>query len=131
MNAYLIPGLKNYNYPDSAHIRIISTTCNYYGISFHSVLKRTRKREIVRCRQVLSYLLYYFSDLTQVEIANALGYNDHSDVSYAKDKIIDYLSYDKELITSIGEIKELAQIGEMVKKMYCGKTHSFVKRLTF
>lgn len=66
---------------------ILKTVADFYNISPGDLTKRSRKKEVVRPRQVAMYLLRIEVSLSFPEIGQKLGGRDHSTVIHACDKI--------------------------------------------
>jgi chromosomal replication initiator protein len=66
---------------------IIKTVAEFYGIHQTDLVKRSRKKEIVRPRQVCMYLLREEARSSFPEIGQKLGGRDHSTVIHAYEKI--------------------------------------------
>ena len=66
---------------------ILKTVADFYNISTADLTKRSRKKEVVRPRQIAMYLLREEVSLSFPEIGQKLGGRDHSTVIHACDKI--------------------------------------------
>ena len=66
---------------------IIRSVADFYGISPADLIKRSRKKEIVRPRQIAMFLLREEVKLSFPEIGQKLGGRDHSTVIHAYEKI--------------------------------------------
>ncbi len=66
---------------------IVRSVADFYGISSNDLLKRSRKKEIVRPRQIAMFLLREEIKLSFPEIGQKLGGRDHSTVIHAYEKI--------------------------------------------
>ncbi len=66
---------------------ILKTVADFYGITQLDLLKRSRKKEIVRPRQICMYLLREEARSSFPEIGQKLGGRDHSTVIHAYEKI--------------------------------------------
>jgi chromosomal replication initiator protein len=66
---------------------ILKTVADFYNISPADLTKRSRKKEVVRPRQVAMFLLREEVSLSFPEIGHKLGGRDHSTVIHACDKI--------------------------------------------
>ena len=69
------------------HQNIIKTVADFYGVSLNDITKRSRKKEVVRPRQIAMYLLREEVKLSFPEIGIKLGGRDHSTVIHAYEKI--------------------------------------------
>lgn len=66
---------------------ILKTVADFYNITSTDLTKRSRKKEVVRPRQIAMYLLREEVSLSFPEIGQKLGGRDHSTVIHACDKI--------------------------------------------
>lgn len=66
---------------------IMKTVADFYNITSTDLMKRSRKKEVVRPRQIAMYLLREEVSLSFPEIGQKLGGRDHSTVIHACDKI--------------------------------------------
>lgn len=82
LNAYLsVP------YRKTSPQTIMKTVADFYNISLPDLMKRSRKKEVVRPRQIAMYLLRSEIKLSFPEIGQKLGGRDHSTVIHACEKI--------------------------------------------
>ncbi len=66
---------------------ILKNVADFYNISLNDLLKRSRKKEVVRPRQIAMFLLREETKLSFPEIGQKLGGRDHSTVIHAFEKI--------------------------------------------
>lgn len=66
---------------------ILKAVSDFYSITTSDLLKRSRKKEFVRPRQISMYLLREETSASFPEIGDKLGGRDHSTVMHAYDKI--------------------------------------------
>jgi chromosomal replication initiator protein len=66
---------------------ILKSVSDFYGISLQDLVKRSRKKEIVRPRQIAMYLLREETKSSFPEIGQKLGGRDHSTVIHAYEKV--------------------------------------------
>jgi chromosomal replication initiator protein len=82
LNAYLtIP------YRKTSPQTILKTVADFYNITAADLTKRSRKKEVVRPRQIAMYLLREEIKLSFPDIGQKLGGRDHSTVIHACEKI--------------------------------------------
>lgn len=76
-------------YSPTVEVEIITqAVCEVYSITKTALLRKTRKQEVVRPRQVLRYLICkHGSGLSLKQIAAMTGECDHSTVIYSRDFI--------------------------------------------
>ena len=66
---------------------VLKSVSEFYNISLNDILKRSRKKEVVKPRQMAMYLLREETKLSFPEIGQKLGGRDHSTVIHAYEKI--------------------------------------------
>ena len=85
---------------------ILKSVADFYNISLADLVKRSRKKEIVKPRQIAMFLLREETKLSFPEIGQKLGGRDHSTVIHACDKIKNEVSVDEPLKQELVLIKE-------------------------
>lgn len=86
---------------------IIAKIADFYGVEEASMYARTRRREIVKPRQVIMYILREDFNLSYPAIGNVFGGKDHTTVIHACEKIKGNLEEDEELKVQVGEIRSM------------------------
>lgn len=85
---------------------ILKAVADFYNISGADLIKRSRKKEVVRPRQVAMFLLRDETKLSFPEIGQKLGGRDHSTVIHACEKIRIEAGVDEPLKQELTLIKE-------------------------
>ena len=85
---------------------ILKSVADFYSLSLADLVKRSRKKEIVRPRQIAMFLLREETKLSFPEIGQKLGGRDHSTVIHACEKIKNEVSVDEPLKQELILIKE-------------------------
>ncbi|KKR09609.1 MAG: Chromosomal replication initiator protein DnaA [Candidatus Yanofskybacteria bacterium GW2011_GWD1_39_16] len=85
---------------------ILKAVADFYSISANDLIKRSRKKEVVRPRQVAMFLLREETKLSFPEIGQKLGGRDHSTVIHACEKIRGEASTEDSLKQELILIKE-------------------------
>lgn len=101
LNTYLSSSYKRTS-PQS----ILKAAAEFYNISLTDLVKRSRKKEIVKPRQVAMFLLREETKLSFPEIGQKLGGRDHSTVIHACEKIKLESSVDEPLRQELVLIRE-------------------------
>ena len=101
LNAYL-----NTPYRKTSPQVILRSVADFYSITANDLLKRSRKKEVVKPRQVAMFLLREETKLSFPEIGQKLGGRDHSTVIHACEKIRGESSMDENLKQELVLIKE-------------------------
>lgn len=85
---------------------ILKAVADFYSISSNDLVKRSRKKEVVKPRQVAMFLLREETKLSFPEIGQKLGGRDHSTVIHACEKIKSESSVDEPLKQELVLIRE-------------------------
>ncbi|MEK7144504.1 MAG: chromosomal replication initiator protein DnaA [Patescibacteria group bacterium] len=86
---------------------IVDKVAEYYGIDEESIYEKTRRREVVRPRQVIMYLLREDFSISYPTIGTKLGGRDHTTVIHSCEKIKREVIVDSELAKEIQNIRTL------------------------
>lgn len=110
------PGLKevkgilvtylNSPYRKTSPQTVLKSVADFYSISSADLVKRSRKKEVVRPRQVAMFLLREETKLSFPEIGQKLGGRDHSTVIHACEKIKREESTDESIKQELVMIRE-------------------------
>jgi len=87
---------------------IIKIVAGFYNIDEESIYEKTRRKEVVKPRQLTMYILREDFNISYPSIGQKLGGRDHTTVIHSCEKIKNDLKID----TALGE--ELSQIREMI-----------------
>ncbi|HVZ11128.1 MAG TPA: chromosomal replication initiator protein DnaA [Candidatus Paceibacterota bacterium] len=101
LNTYL-----NTPYRKTSPQSVLKAVADFYNISLNDLLKRSRKKEVVRPRQITMFLLRDETKLSFPEIGQKLGGRDHSTVIHAYEKIKAESAVDEPLKQELVLIKE-------------------------
>ena len=85
-------------------IRVVS---EFYGIEEASVSEKGRKKEVIKPRQVIMYILREDFDISFPSIGDKVGNRDHSTVIHSYEKIKTDLKTDPELVQEIERIRSM------------------------
>jgi len=88
------------NYEKNIMNFIIQITCDYYDTNTLDLFSKTRRREVVKTRQVSMYLIRNNTKINLMDIARHFK-KDHSTVIYSKSTIGNYIEWDKDLSSEI------------------------------
>ncbi len=84
---------------------IVSIIANYYSIPEETIYEKTRRKEIVKARQVIMYILREDFNVSYPLIGSKLGGRDHTTVIHSHLKIKDDLKTDPSLLQEIEKIR--------------------------
>lgn len=86
---------------------VVDKVAEFYGIDEESIYEKTRRREVVRPRQVIMYLLREDFNISYPTIGTKLGGRDHTTVIHSCEKIKREVVVDNELAKEIQNIRTL------------------------
>lgn len=86
---------------------VIETVCNFYNIDSDKIYEKTRKRKIVKPRQIIMYLLREDYGFAYPAIGDKIGGRDHTTVIHSYKKIKEQLETDSDLNQDIHQIRAL------------------------
>jgi len=99
---------KNIRPPKTLTItQVIKTVANFYNVEEKNLFEKTRKKEIVKPRQIAMYLLREDLNLSYPYVGQKFGQMDHTTIIYAFRKINEMLKKDEKLIQEIKDIRNL------------------------
>ncbi len=87
---------------------VVSKVAEYYGIDEESIYEKTRRREVVRPRQVIMYILREDFSVSYPTIGNKLGGRDHTTVIHSCEKV------KREIVEDTGLAKEIQDIRSLL-----------------
>lgn len=86
---------------------VVAKVSEFYGIDEDSIYEKTRRREVVRPRQVIMYLLREDFNVSYPTIGTKLGGRDHTTVIHSCEKVKREVAVDPELAKEIQDIRTL------------------------
>jgi chromosomal replication initiator protein len=86
---------------------IVKTVTNFYNIDERFIYEKTRRKEVVKPRQVLMYLLREDFSISYPLIGQKLGGRDHTTVIHSCEKIKVDIKTDTLLVQEIDQIRAL------------------------
>jgi chromosomal replication initiator protein len=84
---------------------VVKTIANFYGIEEASIYEKTRRKEVVRPRQVIMFLLREDFHISFPTIGEKMGGRDHTTVIHSCDKIRNDLTVDSVLGQEVHQIR--------------------------
>ncbi len=84
---------------------IIRATCSYFNTTREDLLGKNKRQEIVRARQVCTYLMCDMLALPLVTVGKLMGGRDHSTVIYARDKIAELMRVNDKVAKDVNDVK--------------------------
>jgi chromosomal replication initiator protein len=86
---------------------IIKTISDFYGIEESQIYEKGRKKEIIKPRQVIMYILREDFDISFPSIGEKVGNRDHSTVIHSYEKVKNDIKTDAELAEEINQIRSM------------------------
>ncbi len=86
--------------------QIVQEVANFFNVSPQEMCKKTKKKEIVKPRQICMYLLREISNFSYSYIAEKVGRKDHTTVIHACQKISKEINRNPNLYQEVSAIKE-------------------------
>lgn len=86
---------------------VVKKVAQYYEIDERSIYEKTRKKEVVRPRQVIMYVLREEYGVSYPSIGEKLGGRDHTTVIHSCEKIKNDIKTDHQLNQEIEQVKVL------------------------
>lgn len=86
---------------------VIAKIAEFYGIDEASMYAKTRRREVVRPRQIIMYILREDFHLSYPAIGSVFGGRDHTTVIHACEKVRGNMVVDDELKIQLDEIRSM------------------------
>lgn len=84
---------------------IIRAACNYYSITKADLIGKNKRQELVRARQVCTYLMCDMLSLPLVTVGKEMGGRDHATVIYSRDKITELIRVNDAIKKEVNDIK--------------------------
>lgn len=86
---------------------VVAKVAEFYGIDEESIYEKTRRREVVRPRQVIMYILREDFSVSYPTIGSKLGGRDHTTVIHSCEKVKREVVSDPDLAKEIQDIRSL------------------------
>ena len=86
---------------------IVRAVAGFYNIEEDSIYKKTRKKEVVKPRQLIMYILREDFNIPYPTIGQKLGGRDHTTVIHSYEKVKNDLKIDGTLIDEINQIRTM------------------------
>ena len=86
---------------------VVDKVAEFYGIDEESIYEKTRRREVVRPRQIIMYILREDFNISYPTIGSKMGGRDHTTVIHSCEKIKREIGVDNDLSKEIQSIRTL------------------------
>lgn len=84
---------------------VVKTIANFYGVEEASIYEKTRRREVVRPRQLIMFILREDFRISFPTIGDKLGGRDHTTVIHSCEKVKGDLKFDSVLSQELNQIR--------------------------
>lgn len=86
---------------------VIKTVAEFYNIEEHLIYDKTRKKEIIKPRQIIMYLLREDFNISYPAIGEKLGGRDHTTVMHSCEKVKNDIKMDELLMQEINQLRSI------------------------
>ncbi len=86
---------------------VVKTVAEFYNIEEQQVYDKTRKKEIIKPRQIIMYILREDFNISYPAIGEKLGGRDHTTVMHSCEKIKNDMKADETLVQEINQLRSI------------------------
>lgn len=86
---------------------VVQTVADFYNIESQLIYDKTRKKEIIKPRQIIMYILREDFNISYPAIGERLGGRDHTTVMHSCEKIKKDMKLDEMLIQEINQLRSI------------------------
>lgn len=86
---------------------VIKIIADFYQINEESIYEKTRRKEIIKPRQVAMYILREDFNISYPSIGQKLGGRDHTTVIHSCEKVKNDLKTDHSLLQELNQIRSI------------------------
>ncbi len=86
---------------------VVQTVADFYNIEPDSIYEKTRKKEIIKPRQIIMYILREEFNISYPSIGERLGGRDHTTVMHSCEKIKNDMEKDTSLSAEISQLRSI------------------------
>ncbi len=86
---------------------IMRATCSYYSITNAELISKSKRQELVRARQVCTYLMCEMLSLPLVAVGKVMGGRDHTTVIYSREKVVEMMRVSDAVAKEVNDIKSI------------------------
>ncbi len=84
---------------------IVRAACSYFSITKEELLGKSKRQELVRARQICTYLMCDMLSLPLVTIGKEMGGRDHATVIYSRDKVAELMRVNDSYAKDVNDVK--------------------------
>src|SRR6185436_7448325 len=89
---------------------VVKVVAGYYNIEEDSIYNKTRKKEVVKPRQLTMYILREDFNISYPSIGQKLGGRDHTTVIHSCEKVKNELKTNTNLLQELSQIRSLLAV---------------------
>ena len=86
---------------------VIKVISEFYGVPENGIYEKTRKKEVVKPRQIIMYILREDFNISYPTIGEKLGGKDHTTVMHSYEKIKEDLKRDMDLAKEVSQLRSM------------------------
>jgi len=86
---------------------IVKIVSDFYNVDEESIYNKTRRKEVVRPRQVLMYILREDFSISFPSIGEKLGGRDHTTVIHSYEKVREEIKTDQVLLQEVNQVRSM------------------------
>jgi chromosomal replication initiator protein len=86
---------------------VVKTVAEFYNIEEQSVYEKTRRKEIIKPRQIIMFILREDFNISYPAIGDKLGGRDHTTVMHSCEKVKNDLKADDSLAQEIAQLRSI------------------------
>ncbi len=86
---------------------VVKTVADFYNIEEHLIYDKTRKKEVIKPRQIIMYILREDFNISYPAIGERLGGRDHTTVMHSCEKIKNDIKNDEILVKEIFQLRSI------------------------
>ncbi len=86
---------------------VLESTCSYFSVAKADILGKNKKAEIVKARQICTYLMCEMLSLPLTNIGKTMGGRDHATVIYSRDKVAELMKMNDSVAQAVEDIKSM------------------------
>ena len=86
---------------------VVKTIAEFYGITENEIYEKTRKKNVVKPRQMIMYVLREDFDVSYPTLGEKLGGKDHTTVMHSYEKVKEDLKTDSSLVRELSQLRSM------------------------
>ncbi|MBQ9729328.1 MAG: chromosomal replication initiator protein DnaA, partial [Clostridia bacterium] len=86
---------------------VLSAVCGYYKMKREDLVGKGKKADLVKARQIASYLLCEMLSLPLVSVGKIMGGRDHTTIMYSRDKVEELLRLNERYAKEVDDVKNI------------------------